>query len=97
MKSLKLYHGATLIGTITNYTVEDLFQWSGEIELTLEGVEYQHVFDSLADDEAMMEGSDLPFDESYLEGWYIEDDAGEKTEIAAPTVNADGEVFWRDK
>jgi hypothetical protein len=51
----------------------------------------------MADEDVMTIGGVLPFDESYLDDWELENVVeGERTEILFPTVLYDqGEIFWR--
>jgi hypothetical protein len=95
-----LYHGDKLIGIITNITVEDMFQWSGDIELTSAASACQPMFDYFNDEKNQREPeepdeSPCPFDESLLDDWFIEDENG-KREVSFPVVTPEGEVFWRD-
>lgn len=94
-----LYHGDKLVGVVSNIAVEDMFQWSGNIELTAEAKAFQAMFDYYNDEANQREPeepdeSDFPFDESLLDDWFIEDENGRR-EISYPVVR-DGEVFWRD-
>ncbi len=96
MTSAKLYHNNVLIGTISNVAPEDMFEMSGDIELTAEGTPYRKIFSFLTDEEAMTSGCELPFDESYLDHWSIEDENGHRTEIMTPGVYENGEIIWRE-
>ncbi|MBX3150422.1 hypothetical protein KF728_09760 [Candidatus Obscuribacterales bacterium] len=99
VKNASLYHRDRLIGHVTNITPEDMFQWSGYIELSSAANDYQVMFDYFNDESREREPeepdeSPLPFDESMLDAWYIEDEDGRR-EISFPVISA-GEVFWRD-
>ena len=95
-----LYHGHELVGTITNISSEDMFQWSGDIELTSAASAYKPMFDYFNDESREREPEEpddgiLPFDETLMDDWHIEDDNGRR-EILSPVVTDHGEVFWRD-
>ncbi len=95
-----LYQGEKLIGIITNITVEDMFNWSGDIELTSTASAYQAMFDYFNDEANQREPEEpdeepLPFDESLLDDWLIDDENGRR-EVSYPVVTPEGEVFWRD-
>jgi hypothetical protein len=97
MTTLKLYHKNNLIGTISNVAPEDTFEMSGDIELTSLSEQYRPMFTYLTDEDALKSGADLPFDEEYLGDWFLEDDLGERKEIACPGIYyEDNEVFWRE-
>lgn len=98
--SANLYHGEILIGVITNITVEDMFNWSGDIELTSAAATYQPMFDHFNDEANQREPEEpdeepLPFNESFLDDWFLEDVNGRR-EVSYPVVTPEGEVFWRD-
>src|SRR5438046_854020 len=95
-----LYHGDKLIGVIKNIAVEDMSNWSGDIELAGAVGAYQVMFDYFNDENHQREPEEpdeepLPFDESLLDDWFIEDENG-KREVSFPAVTPEGEVFWRD-
>jgi len=95
----KIFHRDALVGTITNITVEDMFQWSGDIELTDAAQKFQVMYDYFNDEDRREDPNTaddpLPFDEAFLDDWFIEDENG-KREIGFPVVSDEGEVFWRD-
>lgn len=98
-KNASLYHRDRLVGHVTNITPEDMFQWSGYIELTPTANDYQVMFDYFNDESREREPEEqdedpLPFDEAMLDAWYIEDEDGRR-EISFPVVS-EGEVFWRE-
>jgi len=95
MTDLKLYHENTLIGTITNVAPEDMFQRSGDIELTTAFESYKHVFEYLLANDGLTDGSPQPFDDSYYHNWFLEDIDGKRIEIFIPAIE-NGEVIWRD-
>ena len=78
MTELKLYHKDNLIGTISNVAPEDTFEMSGSIELTPLSEKYKPMFVYLANEETLTSGADLPFDESDLDNWFLENEKGEK-------------------
>jgi hypothetical protein len=95
-----IYHRQTLVGTVTNICVEDMFWWSGDIELTPEARNYQVMFDYLNAEERQREPeepdeSELPFDESLMDDWSLEDENGRR-EIMFPRVTEEGLAIWRD-
>jgi hypothetical protein len=55
LKHANLYHGDKLVGVITNITVEDMFFWSGDIELTDAAGGCQVMFDYFNDEERQRE------------------------------------------
>lgn len=94
---MKLYHKNTLIGSITNASPEDMFEMSGDIHLTREAEVYRSVFEFLTDEERMSSGAEPPFAAEYLEGWFLEDEDGNRKEIVCPGIYFDDrEVFWRE-
>lgn len=98
--SALLYHGQELIGNIRNITPEDMFQWSGSIELTNAAVNYKVMFDYFNDESREREPEEpdedeLPFDETLMDDWFIEDENGRR-KVSHPVVTDEGEVFWRD-
>ncbi|CAN5458460.1 hypothetical protein BH11CYA1_BH11CYA1_00370 [soil metagenome] len=97
-QQINLYHGNTLIGTIASIATDDEIEWNGIITFTPEGEGYRHVFDYLGN-EANDVGSDgnvLPFEETFLDDWFIEDEPGMMQEIAIPTINYDEfEIVWQ--
>lgn len=96
MTMLKLYHGEKLIGTISNVTVEDQFNMSGDIELTSAADAYKPVFSYLTDEDALTSGAPLPFDKSYLDHWSLEEN-DIRREIGCPGIYyEEGEVLWNE-
>lgn len=96
MSTLKLFHNNDYIGVDTNIAPEDMFEFSGDIQLTKKAEEYKELFDYLNDENnAYEDGTEIPFPQSYLENWSLVDESGSKTEIAYPVV-CGGEVFWHD-
>ncbi|HEY9869384.1 MAG TPA: hypothetical protein V6D08_09480 [Candidatus Obscuribacterales bacterium] len=94
---IKLYHKDKLIGTITNVGAEDAFEMSGDIDLTPAADEYRPVFAYLTDEEAIVSGAKPPFDQAYLDNWFLEDEQGVRKEILCPGIYYDDkEVFWRE-
>lgn len=94
---IKLYHGNTLIGIITDVAPEDSFLWNGTIAITAEGESYRHVFAYLEDEGFMSNEPDLPFEETYLENWFIEKEPGVLKEITIPAIYLDDkEIIWHD-
>ncbi len=94
-QQMNLYHGNTLIGTIASIATDDEIEWNGIITFTPEGESYRHVFDFLAKEDAN-DGSELPFEETYLDDWFLEDEPGMMQEIAIPTINYDEfEISWQ--
>ena len=92
---MNLYHGNTLIGTIASIATDDEIEWNGIITFTPEGESYRHVFDFLAKEDSS-DGSELPFEETYLDDWFLEDEPGMMQEIAIPTINYDEfEISWQ--
>jgi hypothetical protein len=97
MTILKLYHKDRLIGLISNIAPEDTFEMSGDIALTAVAQEYKEKFAYLSDEDALTNGTNPPFDESFLNGWYLEQPDGERKPIDCPGICfPDGEVFWRE-
>ncbi len=95
-----LYHGQDLVGIITNIAAEDMFQWSGNIELMGSASVYKPMFDYFNNESRQREPDepdeeDLPFDESLMNNWFIEDENGRRA-VSYPVVSVEGEVFWRD-
>jgi hypothetical protein len=95
MANLKLFHGPVLIGTISNITPEDMFEMSGDIQLTPEFERYKPIFSFLLSNDGLTDGSDPPFEESYFDNWLLEDESGKQQPIDIPSIE-DGEVMWRD-
>lgn len=96
----RLYQREKLVGLISNISPEDMFQWSGNIELTDYAATFTPMFDYLNDQSREREpdepdDDELPFDESFMDDWFIEDENGRR-EISYPIVTENGEVFWRD-
>jgi hypothetical protein len=97
MNILKLYHKDELIGTITNVVPEDTFEMSGDIKLTSLADQYKPMFAYLTNQDTHTSGGLLPFDEVYLDHWFLEDEQGVKREIVCPGIYyEDKEVFWRE-
>lgn len=95
-QQLNLYHGNTLIGTVANIATEDDEEWNGIITFTPEGESYRNVFEFLCND-ANDPGAELPFEESYLDDWFIEREPGMMQEIAIPNINYDEcEIVWQE-
>lgn len=96
MSTLKLFHNNDCIGIVTNIAPEDMFEFSGDIQLTEKAQDYKEVFEYLSDEKnAYDDGTEFPFPQAYLENWSLVDESGTKTEIAYPVV-CDGELFWHD-
>ena len=96
----RLFHVQELVGVITDISVEDMFQWSGHIELTVAASIYQPMFDYFNDETREREPEEpdedeYPFEVCLMEDWFIEDENGRR-EVSFPVVTSDGEVFWRD-
>lgn len=96
-----LYHKDRLVGVIRDITVEDMFQWSGFVELTPDAARFQEMFEYFNDEKNQREPeepdeSDLPFDETLLDDWFLEDENGRR-EISYPVIDlSNNEIFWRD-
>ena len=95
MANLKLFHGPVLIGTISNITPEDMFEMSGDIQLTPEFEGYKPIFSFLLSNDGITDGSDPPFEESYFDNWALEDESGKQQLIDIPSIE-NGEVMWRE-
>ncbi|MFA7338461.1 MAG: hypothetical protein WC028_16865 [Candidatus Obscuribacterales bacterium] len=96
-QQINLYHGNILIGTIASIATEDDEEYNGIITFTPEGETYRHVFEFLANDDPSNPGAELPFEETYLDDWFIEKEEGTMQEIAIPTINFDEcEVVWQE-
>lgn len=94
---MKLYHKDRLIGTVTNITPEDTFDMSGDIELSPIAEEYKAMFAYLTDEDSLNSGAEPPFEESYLDDWFLEDEHGVRKEIGCPGIYyEDREVLWRE-
>jgi len=97
MTVLKLYHKDKLIGTITDVVPEDTFEMSGDIDLTEDAENYREMFSFLTHKDETNSKRDSPFDESYLDGWSIEDETGSRTKIACPGIYFEAnEILWRE-
>ena len=93
-QQMNLYHGNTLIGTIASIATDDEVEWNGIITFTPEGEAYRHVFDYLANESN--DGAELPFEETYLDDWFLEEEPGMLQEVAIPTINYDEcEIVWQ--
>ncbi len=90
---MKLYHGTKLIGIISNVTQEDMFEMSGNIELTTEFEEYKPIFSFLLSNDGLTDGSD-PYEDAVYENWSLEDQAGKRQPIGIPAIE-NGEIIWR--
>ncbi len=86
MANLKLYHGAVLIGTVSKITPEDHHEMSGDIELTPDAANYQHIFSYLLSNDGLTDGSEPPFEESYFDNWALEDESGNKQSVILEDV-----------
>jgi hypothetical protein len=96
-QQINLYHGNILIGTIASIATEDDEEYNGIITFTPEGETYRHVFEFLANDDPSNAGAELPFEETYLDDWFIEKEEGTMQEIAIPTIDFDEcEVVWQE-
>ena len=93
---LKVFHKDTFIGTITDIVAETGSLKSGKIRLSAESVAYSHVFTYLLDTEAMTDGYSTPFDESYFDDWYFEDDRGNRRKTIIPGIYPHCEAFWTE-
>ncbi len=95
MSELKLYHRDVLIGTISNIAPEDNYEMNGDIALTADFQKYKNVFSYLLADDGLTPGGEPPFDESYFEGWYLEDEHGIRKPIDIPAIEKN-EIIWRE-
>jgi hypothetical protein len=92
---LKLFRGKELVGTITD--LDSDWPWmGGQIELTEAARAYQHFWAFWT-----IEGNrekEPPFEvpEDLDENWFVEDEAGHRTQIEFPAVHGDGTVWWRE-
>lgn len=95
-----LYHRDVLIGIISNIAVMDIYNWMGYIELTPAAQAFSDMFEYFGSEEQERETETpdedkLPFDESLLDNWSIEDENGRR-EISFPVVFNGNEVYWRN-
>lgn len=95
----KLFHREEVVGTITNIEVMDMFNWTGDIELTPAAAAFSEMFayydDEKARDPESPNDDELPFPEELLDHWFIEDENGKRS-ISWPVIRNGNEVYWRD-
>lgn len=94
MSILKLFHGQTLVGTVSNVAPEDNYEMAGDIELTDDGKKYEPVFAFLLSNDGLTDGSD-PYEDAVYENWLLEDQDGKRQPIGIPAIE-NGEIIWRE-
>jgi hypothetical protein len=95
MNSLKLYRGADVIGIVTDPEQEGP-QITADLELTAAAVNHQEVIDYILSKKEP--GQDPPESLNLWEGWFIEDENGEKKAIQPPAIYPGAKfVSWRWK
>jgi len=95
MSKLKLYHGDTFIGTISNIAPEDNYEMNGDIELTAKFGKYKKVFSYLLANDGLTSGGEPPFDDSYFNDWCLIDERGHRKPIDIPAIE-NNEIIWRE-
>lgn len=95
MVKLKLYHGENLIGVISNVAPEDNYEMNGDIQLMPVFEKYKPLFSCLLANDGLTTGGELPFDDSYLEGWFLLDESGNRKPIDIPAIE-NNEIIWRE-
>ncbi len=91
--TLKLFHGSKLIGLIDN-PVPDELAHVGDITLSPEAAAYAELFAFFNDDEKRW-STEPPFKQDLLEDWVVEDEQGNRDDVAVPVINGKGEIWWR--
>lgn len=89
--TLKLFHKDTLIGTITNPSLDGL-EMLGDIELTQAADEFKPIFDFFLIEENLE--LEPPFPEEKLWNWFVVDEAGSREEIGLPYIEGK-DISWR--
>ena len=89
--TFKLFHKNTLIGTITNSSVDGL-EMLGDIELTKEADEFKPIFDFFLVEENLEQ--EPPFPVEKLWNWFVVDQAGNREEIGLPHIEGK-DISWR--
>jgi hypothetical protein len=93
MQTIKLYHRAVLIGTITNVLANN-HELLGAIDLLPAADAFRPVFAWIISNEKT--SIEPPFSEELLWNWYVELDSGLRTEILLPCIYAERLVVWRE-
>ncbi|MCA9802576.1 MAG: hypothetical protein KC777_11460, partial [Cyanobacteria bacterium HKST-UBA02] len=84
--TLKLYLKDVLVVTITHITTFDTFEKSSRIALTPAAEKFKPVFSNLTDEKSLTSGAPLPFDESFLDEWFLVDENCARKEIGGPGI-----------
>ncbi|MBA4026905.1 MAG: hypothetical protein C0473_01550 [Cyanobacteria bacterium DS3.002] len=93
VKTIKLYHRAVLIGTITNVLANNN-ELLGAIDLLPSADAFRPVFAWIIRNEKTWE--EPPFNDELLWNWYVEFENGLQTEIVLPCIYAERLIVWRE-
>ncbi|MBA4079007.1 MAG: hypothetical protein C0508_28510 [Cyanobacteria bacterium PR.023] len=95
-EEIKLYHGNTLVGIITN-ACDNGFDMHGFINLLPSAEQYKPIFEYFQNQERP-QSEEPPFEEHLLENWFIEDEQNQRQEIGLPGIfDLDNRkhIMWR--